>query len=105
MNNRIFRYLGPFILVITLFSLVLSGCGKSADQSISFSKLISQASKYNGKAVTLEAYYFGGFEISALSEALGPSSSAAWRIVPTGTLICSIPKPTLLRVIPSIWAN
>jgi hypothetical protein len=81
------RYLVLFILMITLFNLVLNGCGGTVDQSISFSQLISQASKYNGKAVTLEAYYFGGFEISALSEALGPSSSAVWRIVPTGTLI------------------
>lgn len=82
MNNRKTRYWVPLILMITLFSLVLSGCGGAVDQSISFSQLISQTSKYNGRTVSLEAYFFGGFEISALAEALGPSSSAGWRIVP-----------------------
>jgi hypothetical protein len=42
---------------------------------------------FNGKTVKLEAFYFSGFEIMAIVDSLGPSSSGEWRIVPTGTLI------------------
>ena len=75
------------ILVLSIASLILSGCGGGADQPVTFSQLISQADRYNGKIVTLEAFYFSGFEISALSGSVGPADSGAWRIVPTGTLI------------------
>jgi hypothetical protein len=85
MNNR--KHLFSFILIIGLLSLIFSGCsGNSSIQSVTFSQLISQADKYNGKTVTLEAFYFSGFEISALSESLAPSTSGIWRI-PKGTLI------------------
>lgn len=85
MNCR--KYLIAFILVLSLMSSVLTGCSNSADRTVTFEQLISQADKYNGQSVTLEAFYFGGFEISALSGAVGPSTSGVWRIVPTGTLI------------------
>ncbi len=81
------KYILPFVLVLSLISIVVAGCSGSADQSVTFSQLISQADKYNGKIVTLEAFYFSGFEISAISESVGPSSSGVWRIVPTGTLV------------------
>ncbi|MDD4860284.1 MAG: hypothetical protein PHR56_08830, partial [Dehalococcoidales bacterium] len=75
------------LLALLLLVVMLNGCGSTADPSVTFSQLISQANKYNGKIVTLEAFYFSGFEISALSESVGPASSGPWRIVPTGTLI------------------
>ncbi len=75
-----------FTLVLVLFSITFSGCSDNAISSIAFSQLISQADKYNGKTVTLEAFYFSGFEISALSESVGTSSSSR-RLVPTGDLV------------------
>ena len=75
------------VLVSSLTSTAFSGCGGSANESVTFSQLISRADKYNGKTVTLEAFYFSGFEISAISGSVGPSSSGVWRIVPTGTLV------------------
>jgi hypothetical protein len=85
MKNGQHQYWLSFILVLALLGLVISGCG--ASQSITFSQLISQANKYNGKTVTFEAFYFSGFEISALSEYVGPSNYDATRVVPTGVLI------------------
>ncbi len=76
----------PLVLTLSILSIVVSGCS-SVDQSVTFSQLISQADKYNGKTVMLEAFYFSGFEISAISESVGPASSDVWRIVPTGTLV------------------
>jgi hypothetical protein len=83
--NRKCNLLG-IILILVLLGTVVSGCG-SGPQTLTFSQLISGADKYNGQIVTLEAFYFSGFEISALSGSLGPSSSGAWRIVPSNPLI------------------
>jgi hypothetical protein len=54
------------VLVLSTLSTIFGGCGSSANESVTFSQLISQADKYNGKTVTLEAFYFSGFEISAI---------------------------------------
>jgi hypothetical protein len=83
-KNKLVLFL---VLVLALLSVMISGCGNSASQSIAVSQLISQADKYKGKTVTFEAFYFGGFEISALAESVGPANSGVWRIVPNGTLI------------------
>ncbi len=84
MNRK--KNLLSFVLILSLLSTAFSGCGGSADQALTFSQLISQADKYNGKTVTLEAFYFSGFEISAISESVG-LSSGDWRMVPIGTLV------------------
>jgi hypothetical protein len=81
------KFISLLVLIFSVLGLVFIGCVGSVGKSISFSDLISQAEKYNGKTVTLEAFYFSGFEISALSETVGPSTSGPWRIVPKGTLI------------------
>jgi len=74
--------------VVVLCAFILPGAsGCQSNQSITFSDLVSRADRYNGKTVTFEAFYFSGFEISALSESVGPADSGPWRIVPRGTLI------------------
>lgn len=80
------KYILLLALLLCPLNLILNGCG-IVNQSVTFSQLISNADKYNGKTITLEAFYFSGFEISAISESVGPSTSGDWRIVPTGTLI------------------
>ena len=86
MRNR--NYITIFLLMLAaMLGLAISSCGGSSSQSVTFSQLISQADKYNGNTVTFEAYYFAGFEISALSEAVGVPGTGEWRIVPKGTLI------------------
>jgi hypothetical protein len=85
MNNKI--YILPVILVLSLLSLsTVAGCGNSP-QTLTFSQLIAGADRYNGQIVTLDAFYFSGFEISALAGSLGPASSGPWRIVPSGPLV------------------
>jgi hypothetical protein len=82
-----YKFLFSLALVLAVLSLVISGCSGDANQSVTFSQLISQADKYNGKTVTFEAFYFAGFEISALSTSVGPSTFGNGRIAPVGTLI------------------
>ena len=79
-------FLMTFILGLAVLSLVLSGCG-SQGKSVNFSQIISQPDQYNDQTVILDAFYFSGFEISALSESLEPSGSSTGNLVPAGTLI------------------
>lgn len=86
MKSKFRKYVLSLIISISLICVFVAGCS-GTEESVTFSGLISQPNKYNGKAVTLEAYYFSGFEISALAGSVGPATSGPWRIVPTGTLI------------------
>jgi hypothetical protein len=79
------RYVLLTMIAILLLSTVAVGCG-GASQKVTFDQLISQATEYNGKSVTLNAFYFSGFEISALAGSL-ESASSGDRFVPAGTLI------------------
>jgi hypothetical protein len=75
------------VMALLLLSLVFNGCSPGSGEIITFSQLISRTAQYNGRSVTLEAYYFSGFEISALAGSLGPSTFGPWRIVPSGPLV------------------
>jgi hypothetical protein len=79
--------LACLLLGIFLLLAPLAGCCGNTNQSVAFSQLISRADRYNGKTVNLEAFFFSGFEISVIAETVGPATSGAWRIVPTGTLV------------------
>jgi hypothetical protein len=95
------KYVLVAALVLSSILFILGGCTNSPEQPLDFSRLISQADKYNGQSVTLEAYYFGGFEISALCGTVGPATSGEWRIVPSGTLVWvkgGIPQDLLVRL-------
>jgi hypothetical protein len=85
-NIRKYKYLWSFILVLSLLSVVLSGCGGQVE-FVDFSQLISEPDQYKEQTIILDAFYFSGFEISALSESLEPSGSSNGNLVPVGTLI------------------
>lgn len=76
-----------FFLVFLMLIPAAAGCSSGASQDLNFPRLISEANKYNGKTVTLESFYFSGFEISVIAESVGPSASGFWGIVPQGTLV------------------
>ncbi len=75
------------VLLITLIALV-PGCGTgSAEETLTFSELITGADNYNGKTITVEGFYFSGFEITALAGSLGHAQYDPDRIVPQQPLI------------------
>lgn len=82
--NKILTLAGVFFVIGAISACCRTAAGP---EELTFSELVSRAEKYNGENVTVEAYYFTGFEITALSGAVGPAPSGPWRIVPTGTLI------------------
>ena len=86
--------------------LIFSSACTSASRPITFAQLISKADEYNGKTVTLEAFYFSGFRIDdlagslkleafdisrfktdALTGSLKTATSVERRMVPVGTLV------------------
>jgi hypothetical protein len=55
--------------------------------SVTFNDLISQPASFNNRYVTVDAYYFSGFEISALAAGLVPSAFNPSNVIPAQPLI------------------
>ncbi len=84
MKSKVVFGLIAVLLVIALFT----GC--AAQQSytpFTFEQLFASPAKYNGKTVTVEAFYFHGWETIVLSETIKPSGYAPGHLVPEGKLI------------------
>jgi hypothetical protein len=55
--------------------------------NVTFNELISQPESFNNRYVTVDAYYFSGFEISALAASLVPSTYTPSNVTPAQPLI------------------
>ena len=66
---------------------ILTGCSQNRVEQITFDQLLSNPGGYRNKEVTIEGFYFQGFEISVLSERLEYSGFAEGHIVPKGRMI------------------
>ncbi len=55
--------------------------------AVTFDQLVTDANKYSGNFVTVEGYFFAGFEISALASALAPATYAPENVAPVQPLI------------------
>ncbi len=75
------------VIWISLIGMLFTGCGGDTDHQLTFSELISRADKYNGQSVTLEAFYFTGFEIAVICESVEPSKYDNERLVPHGAMV------------------
>jgi len=74
---------------ILLGSVVSAGCGEVAPSNmpVTFSQLFSNPDQYNGKLITIEGFYFHGFETIVLCEKLENSGYTAGHLVPKGQMI------------------
>ncbi len=76
------------LLVMLAVLLVLTSCGnQQTNTPVTLEQLLASPSKYNGKTVTVEAFYFHGWETIVLSETIKPSGYAPGHLVPEGKLI------------------
>lgn len=66
-------------------TLLLFAC--QPKQATTFGQLIAHADKLNGKQVTVEGFYFSGFEIASLSGELVASTSRPNNLAPTPPLV------------------
>ena len=84
---RMKKTLARAAIGVVLLSLTLGwGCGGGVSQT-TFSQLISQPASFNNRTITVDAYYFSGFEISALTSALVPSTFNPPNVTPVQPII------------------
>jgi len=74
-----------------LFSILglTIGCSEeqaTTAQEVTLNQLLANPDQYNGRYVTLEGFYFKGFEIIVLSEKLEYSGYAEGHLVPEGRM-------------------
>ena len=75
-----------FAPVIWEETLFISDCVEDF-QEFSFERWFSDPNQYNGQEITIDGYYFSGFEIIVLSEKLGYSGQAEGHLIPTGRML------------------
>jgi hypothetical protein len=80
-------------LVATLACLLgsgVSGCqwaGGEQAHEVTFEQLFANPGQYHGRQITLEGFYFQGFEVIVLSERLEYSGYAEGHLVPGGRML------------------
>jgi len=77
------------LMVLTLAGLAI-GCSEtqtSNAQEVTFEQLFTQPNQYDGRSITIEGFYFQGFEVNVLSEKLEYSGYASGHLIPKGRMI------------------
>jgi len=82
-------YITKFLITLTVILLLTftPGCNQDKDREVTFQQLFSSPVKYNGKEITVEGFYFDGFEIQVIAESLDYSGYAEGHLVPDGEMI------------------
>jgi len=75
--------IGVMLLLLT-FAL---GCGQDRNQEVTFQELLANPSEYDGKSITLEGFFFQGFEVQVIAEMLDYSGYAEGHLIPKGEMI------------------
>ncbi len=81
------RFAALIVVCLLLIISPITGCNQSKAEEVTFDQLFSNLSGYSNKEVTMEGFYFHGFEIIVLSERLEYSGFAEGHLVPKGRLI------------------
>ena len=71
---------------VLLLLMAAGGCGR-VNEAPTLADLLAHPRAHDGKTVTVEGFYFSGFEISVLAESMGPAPGDPSRTVPQGKLI------------------
>lgn len=70
--------------------LLIAGCNENQApkvQEVTFNQLFADLDKYNGNEITIEGFYFHGFEVIVLSESLESSGYAQGHLIPKGKMV------------------
>ena len=82
------RYLTFIMLLFLAISMLgCSGEQQSAVQEITIDQLMSSPEQYQGEYVSVEGFYFDGFEVQIIAEVLEYSGYAEGHLVPKGGYI------------------
>ena len=87
--STIIKPLSILLILFTLGSVALLGCqqGGGGDGEVTFEQLFSDPEQYNGKTITIDGFYFHGFEVIVLSEVLEYSGYAEGHLIPEGRMM------------------
>ena len=72
-NNTLSAYVKVpigIIIVLCLLLLPVTGCSQQDISEVQLAELTSDPVRYNGKEITVEGFYFQGFEVQVLAEKL-----------------------------------
>jgi len=85
MNRYVAIICIPLLLIIGLTVGCVENRGKEVYE-VTFDQLCANPDHYNGKYVTMEGFYFHGFEVVVLSERLEYSAYAEEHLTPGGRM-------------------
>ena len=81
------------VLVVTVvlgLLLLIAGCNENQApevEEVTFDQLFADPDKYNSNEITIEGFYFHGFEVIVLSESLESSGYAQGHPIPEGKMV------------------
>jgi hypothetical protein len=84
------RYLLSLLATVCLFGTIALAChwvGEEQTHEVIFEKLFVSPEQYHGRQITLEGFYFQGFEVVVLSERLELSGYAEGHLIPKGRML------------------
>jgi hypothetical protein len=85
--NIIRTFTTSICVLLLLLSGAAAGCPRESTAVVAFDQLFDNPSRYHNKEITMEGFYFHGFEISVLSEDLAYSGYTEGHIIPVGKMI------------------
>jgi len=84
------RYV-PLVCVLLLSVIgLIAACNENQApkvQEVTFDQLFANLDKYSGNEITIEGFYFHGFEVIVLSESLEYSGYAQGHLIPKGKMM------------------
>ena len=83
--NSVTVHIVKFMITISVMLLLLTfalGCSQDKNQEVTFQELLANPSEYDGQEITLEGFYFQGFEVQVLAESLKYSGYAEGHLAP-----------------------
>ncbi len=81
------RFTALTVVCLLLTTGFFTACSQDKAEQVTFDQLFASPGRYNNSKVTIEGFYFQGFEINALSERLEYSGFAAGHLVPKGRML------------------
>ncbi len=75
------------VICLVLATGSLGGCNQSKTEEVNFEQLFTNPARYHNKNITIEGFYFHGFETIVLAESLEYSGFAASHLAPKGRML------------------
>ena len=89
-NKILSAYITGSVVIIFMLPLLLLpviGCSQQNNIEVTVVELASNPVRYNGEEITVDGFYFQGFEVQVIAERIEYSGYADGHLVPKGELI------------------